>query len=337
MIYFKGDPNAGDIEYVTRPPGSEKFSNPIPVNSQPRSASAAGTVHGAQMALGRNGRVYVAWFASSKADDSHGAGGQATVLFSRLDDTGTAFEPQRSTVQSPKGIDWGGLSVAADRDGNVYVFWHGAGTRPGDAQGRVYLARSTDDGRTFAREVPISEASLGACACCGMRSLVDRRGTLFVLYRAAGKDVHRDMTLLVSGDRGRTFRSRVVDSWLLNACPVSAASLSEENGRVLAAWETAGDVHFDEIESAPLRLSPTRHPRGEARNRRYPAVSANERSWVLLAWTEGTGWMKGGSLAWQLFDPAGRPAGPEGRVSGVPVWDLPSVFTDPQGNFAIAY
>jgi len=290
-------------------------------------------VHGAQLALGRNGRVDVAWFASSKAE----AGGKATVLFSRLDGAGTAFEPQRSAVQSSETIDWGGLSVAADRDGEVYVFWHGDGSRPGEANGRVYLARSADDGRTFAREVPVSEPALGACACCGMRALVDRRGALLVLYRAAGKNVHRDMTLLVSGDRGRTFRSRVVDPWVLSACPVSAASLGEDGDRVLAAWETAGDVRFDEIEPAALRLSPARRPRGESRNRRYPAVAANAGGWALLAWTEGTGWMKGGSLAWQLFDPSGRPQGPEGRVSGFPVWDLPSVFPDAQGDFTIAY
>ena len=50
MIYFKGDPNAGDIEYVTRPSGSQKFSKPIRVNS-PGSASAAAVWHAAAAAF----------------------------------------------------------------------------------------------------------------------------------------------------------------------------------------------------------------------------------------------------------------------------------------------
>jgi len=49
----------------------------------------------------------------------------------------------------------------------------------------VYLARSTDDGKTFAREVPISPAALGACGCCGMRAFADERGVVFILYRTA--------------------------------------------------------------------------------------------------------------------------------------------------------
>ena len=62
MIYFKGDASGGDIEYVSRKPDQKDFGPPIRVNSEPRDAVAVGTVRGPQMALGRNGHVYVAWF-----------------------------------------------------------------------------------------------------------------------------------------------------------------------------------------------------------------------------------------------------------------------------------
>src|SRR5438876_10648727 len=61
LIYFKGDPKAGDIFYVRREPGQNEFSKPIPVNTQPHSAMAMGTIRGAQLAVGKNGRVHVAW------------------------------------------------------------------------------------------------------------------------------------------------------------------------------------------------------------------------------------------------------------------------------------
>src|SRR2546425_6202335 len=61
LIYFKGDPKGGDIFYVRREPGQSEFSKPIPVNTQPHTAMAMGTIRGAQLAVGKNGRVHVAW------------------------------------------------------------------------------------------------------------------------------------------------------------------------------------------------------------------------------------------------------------------------------------
>ncbi|PYT41531.1 MAG: hypothetical protein DMG45_12875 [Acidobacteria bacterium] len=58
---------------------------------------------------------------------------------------------------------------------------------------------------------------------------------------------------------------------------------------------------------------------------------------VLMVWTEGTGWSKGGSLAWKLLDNTGKPTKAEGYAPGVPVWGLPSVFADRKGNFTIIY
>ena len=67
------------------------------------------------------------------------------------------------------------------------------------------------------------------------------------------------------------------------------------------------------------------------------SLPANRRGEVLLAWTEGTGWAKGGSVAWQLFDATGKPLGAQGTAAGLAVWGLPSVFADPSGNFTVVY
>src|SRR4051794_40933055 len=60
LVYFKGDPAAGDLFYVRREPGKDDFTAPIRVNSQPGSAIAIGTIRGGQLALGKGGRIHVA-------------------------------------------------------------------------------------------------------------------------------------------------------------------------------------------------------------------------------------------------------------------------------------
>ncbi len=71
---------------------------------------------------------------------------------------------------------------------------------------------------------------------------------------------------------------------------------------------------------------------GAGRGRKHPALAFNAKGEMLLAWTEGTGWQKGGSLAWQVFDKAGKPTEDKGRAErGIPVWGLPTVVATAEG------
>src|SRR5204863_3301184 len=126
------------------------------------------------------------------------SGGKGT-FHACLNDAGTAFEPQQDLMKSTTGLDGGG-TVAADSEGNVYVAWHGVkvdGPR-GEANRKVWLARSTDEGKTFSPEEAISPKPTGVCGCCSMHGFVDRKGNLYLLYRSATANVNRDMYLLAS-------------------------------------------------------------------------------------------------------------------------------------------
>src|SRR5262245_25713787 len=61
LIYFKGEANGGDIFYVHSRENEKDFSRPIRVNTQAGSVMAVGSIRGAQLAVGKNGRVHVAW------------------------------------------------------------------------------------------------------------------------------------------------------------------------------------------------------------------------------------------------------------------------------------
>jgi hypothetical protein len=70
---------------------------------------------------------------------------------------------------------------------------------------------------------------------------------------------------------------------------------------------------------------------------KHPVAIGNTRGEVLLVWAEGTGWDKGGSLAWQVYDHKGNPLAVKGRAAGLPTWSLPTAFAEPDGNFTIIY
>jgi hypothetical protein len=201
LIYFKGE-NAGkgDLFYVRRKVGEERFSEPIRINSRPNSACAIGSVRGGQIALGKGGRVHVVW---------NGVG----TDYARLNDAGDAFEEQRNLMRQTYVPDGGG-TVAADDAGNVYVIWHGQlkGDQ-GEDKRKVWVARSTDDGKTFALEAPAWTEPTGVCACCSTHAFADSKGAVYLLYRSATEQVNRDIYLLNSDDRGESFKQALIHKW----------------------------------------------------------------------------------------------------------------------------
>jgi hypothetical protein len=336
LIYFRGLPSGGDLFYARREPSETRFSPPIRVNSQSGSAIATGTIRGGQIALGKAGRVHVAWNGSIDAlpkNPSHGT----PMLYARSNENGTAFEPQRNLMRRTTALDGGG-TIAADGEGNVYLGWHGRseGAPAGEVGRRMWLTHSEDEGATFPPEEPAWDRQTGACACCGTRALAARQGTVYVLYRAATNGDERDMYLLTSNDRAAHFRGEAIHPWKLNACPMSSASLAEAGSGVLVAWETKGQVYFRRIDPKSENVTPLVVPPGKSGTRKHPAVASNARGETILVWAEGTGWQKGGALAWQVFDRNGHPNGQQGRIEGgVPVWGLPTVVARPDGTFTI--
>jgi hypothetical protein len=325
LLYYTGDHLHGDLFYITSSDLGATWSSPLRVNSESGSAIAAGTIRGGQMAIGKNGRVYVTWNGSSKV---------MPMFYSRLNDSHTAFEPERNLMTHTAGLDGGG-AVAADSAGHVFVSWHGRdrATVPGEAGRQVWIAESADNGKTFAAERPAWNTPTGACGCCGMAMFSDSKGILRLLYRSATANIHRDIYLLTSPRDARAFEGRKLDTWNVNACPMSSMEFAQAGEKVEGAWETGGQVYFEDLTAAnAARISA---PEG-GRNHKHPRLAIAPDGETLMAWTEGTGWNRGGSLAWQLYDAAGKPLANKCTAPNVPTWSFGAVVAKP-GGFIVLY
>jgi hypothetical protein len=369
LLYFAGDPKAGNLFYTRRENGA--WTQSLRVNQSDGSAIAVGTIRGGQLAIGANGRVHVAWNGAKALTNSPHKG--VPMFYTRLSDEGyskdksrphpnplpqgegtagdrpvrvpeakgfrdsnlIAFEAERDVMRFTGDLDGGG-SVAVDAAGNVYVVWHGHApeAKAGEVGRAVFVAKSTDDGVTFAREVAVNPEPTGTCGCCGLKAFADARGALYVLYRGATEMVNRDEILMVSTDGEKEFRSVYSDPWKVGTCPMSSAAMVQSGEGVVTAWETAGQVHLGIVKDGKLsRVTPP----GGSSKRKHPAVTSNQRGEILLVWTEGTGWERGGALAWQVFDETGKPLGESGRRDGVPVWSFGGAYAAADGGFVVVY
>jgi hypothetical protein len=326
LIWFRGTENAGDVFYATRRPGEASFGKAIQVDSRPGSAIAVGTIRGAQLALGREGRPLVAWNAQD---------GKA-MWYAGLAKDGGAFEPQRNLVQWTGQLDGGG-TIAADGKGHVLVAWSAnAGAK--DESGRaIYVAASADDGSTFAKEVRGTDGPTGACAGCQARAAFDAKGRALILYRGAAAGTGRDTWLLLAPGLGKPFSAVDLHPWQFPSCPMSSYAIAPAGTDTLLAWQTADQIWFARLGGGSDQTSkPTAAP-STGRARKHPTVAVNAAGEVLLAWTEGTGWKQGGSIAWQVYDKDGAASGAPGKADGLPAWGLATAFAERDGSFTIVY
>jgi hypothetical protein len=330
LIYFKGDAARGDIFYVRSDDDGVTLTRPLRVNSEPQSALIIGTVRGPQLAVGKDSRVHVAWMGSQQP---------APMLYTRLNDARDAFEPQRDVIASHPGLDGGG-SIAAEADGHVYVAWHAPAdaTSPTEADRRLWVTRSDDNGKTFAAERAAIDEPTGACGCCGMKFFADASGRMLIVYRSAREKVNRDIHLLVSSDHAQSFSIAGVDPWHIGKCVMSTASIASTNQTTIAAWETRGQIILSALPAGAGHTGASVAVPGEGQNRKHPSLAINSKGQCLVVWTEGTSFGKGGSIAWQQFDAQLKPIdATAGHADGLHANSLPATFVARDQSFRIVY
>lgn len=213
------------------------FSAPVRVNDLAGDATVRNE-NPPKVAAGAQGEVYICW-ASERGK------WKGDIRFARSADGGKTFSPAITVNSDGAGEPAGHAfqSIAVDKRGRVYVAWiDERDKRKEDRGAEIWLAVSTNRGRTFSRDRRILT---DVCECCRTNLQVDAAGNLYLTYRVVPRSgpMYRDIIIVRSGDGGKTFAQTVVseDKWEVNGCPVAGPSFSFDNrGAVTAVWFMGG-------------------------------------------------------------------------------------------------
>lgn len=367
LVVLRGDPAAADLAYVQSKDAGASFSEPIRVNTIEHSVDGSSGFRGANLALGPDGVVHVAWLGMA---DGSGAPERRPVFYARLAKGASAFEPQQNLVRSRYGMDAAPAIAVSSSD--VFVFWHapgdelmpveeqtgkgkrenkteedsaedeerepaaeGAAQEPPRPLRRVWLAASSDGGASFSEEKAVDPDPNGASPGCAMSAAVDREGSLFVFYRIhTGRQ--RDMRFLTSDDRGATFNNRYVDIVKSRRDSETGCALTLGPRGLLAAWENKGTVIWARVRKDTERIKGPMAPKELEGWAVRPALAENSKGALLLAWLEGTQ-EEPKELVWQLFASVERRSLEQGRQAGIDPSTTPAVFARPDDGFTIFY
>jgi len=167
--------------------------------------------------------------------------GRHRIMFARSKERGGFEKPIE--VTDHKGSSFNGFAAMnIAPNGDIYVIWLDGRDEP-EPEGTLalYLAKSTDGGKSFGQNIRIV---LGVCPCCRPAIAFGKNGEVYVSWRKVFDGNVRDVVLAASHDGGKTFSAAVKvgeDQWVIHGCPDSGPSMVNIGERLYIAWYSEGN------------------------------------------------------------------------------------------------
>jgi hypothetical protein len=292
VAWVNHDAKQADVMLARFNDGGELQGAPVRVN---RLAGAATAWRGDQpsVAVAPDGAVHVLWTNRVDAGDKHGT----DIYLSSSTDRGQSFATEVKVNDDKVPGAHGMHSLAVAGDGRIYAAWldeRNVHTPQPSTKGEghhmesnrdLYLAYSTDGGRTFSANKKVAS---DACPCCKTALTVSPDGTLFAGWRQVLPGSFRHIAVTGSTDGGKNFSTPVIvsdDHWVLQGCPVSGPSLSVDraSGNLKVVWYAAGEgsaagVYFAESKDKGHTFTP-RELLSQETVRGTPAIAGTIALW----------------------------------------------------------
>lgn len=330
VVFLQGNPQASEVKIATLS-SAGTLDTVTTINTPTTQAVGMGTVRGPSLALGREGVRHVLWHGKNGSASS---GKGSALYFARVDVSGKASAPL-DMLGTTTALD-GGASITANTQGDVWIVWHAlpAG-KEGESERRIFVKHSSDNGITFSEPWPIKGEDMGVCGCCGLATTTDTTGALYVLYRTAERTSQRGARLLSLPPKATSNSMPALlkkDRWDLAACPMTTAAWLPTSKGANAIWITEFKINYAGQGLEGINLSPTTSKAMQ----NHPRVARNTAGEMLLLWTEGSMWGKGGELVTQNLSANSKPLSTP-QKQPLPTWSYGACAALPDGRFAVIY
>jgi hypothetical protein len=180
----------------------------------------------------------------AEGQHAHGLPSDGDLIAWRSVDGGASWSKGVAVNDVPGAPTEGLHALVADGKDSKGTFFAAWLDHRGGHGTKLYGARSTDGGLTWAKNVLIYESPEGTiCECCHPSLAIDSTGQILVMFRnwLAGS---RDMYLARSRD-GITFgklEKLGIGTWRLNACPMDGGGIAIAGNRVVTAWRREREI-----------------------------------------------------------------------------------------------
>lgn len=159
------------------------------------------------------------------------------LRLSRSTDGGKTFLPSILVNDDEQVIGHSFDSLHVAPNGVVHMAWIDG--REGKKESGTFITRSTDHGRTVAKNLKVDD---NTCVCCRTSLTTGPDGTLYLAWRKVLPGELRETVVARSTDGGSTYSSPVIvghDNWVFPGCPHRPASIGTDRlGRLYVVWYT---------------------------------------------------------------------------------------------------
>ena len=229
-----------------------------------------------------SGEIIALWGASNPAAKNKYAG---LVSYTQSFDEGKTWTDPKPLTNDTASFDQRYYDVSLLPDGEAAIIWldnRKTSTKEGSA---LYFAK-TDGKNGFRNERLISQQ---CCPCCRTDLFVDSKGSIHALYRGIIEDSIRDMVHIVSADGANTFTAPVrinEDNWVINGCPHTGPTMTENNEGLHYAWYTGGQTAGSFYKQSLKGKNSSEKPESISRRGSHPQMATLSNNDIVVVWDE---------------------------------------------------
>lgn len=236
LLSVNGGHGGASLGLASSSDGGDSFGHPVRISAKDARVSSHGE-NSPTFAFGVGTQCHALW------EERAGEGLETALLFATSRDFGRTWAPPVVVTDKAEPSTNAFSSFTVAPNGHIYTVWLDGRDRAKGAPGTssVYLAKSTDGGKSFPKNVPVAH---GVCPCCRPVAAADVKGTVHVVWRQVFPGSIRDMAIATSADGGATFGepARVAsDMWKIDGCPHAGASMALQGSRLWVSWYSDGD------------------------------------------------------------------------------------------------